>query len=208
MSSFSPALLDCSGTVAAHVHSLGTRGTYPKSRQVPSVLKQASRFLHRFATQRVRPLHVILVERAIYMQVLFFSPLPAPRRLSESLNVQECLGFFTPELYLGREGSSDPASTVRGRREGGPGGSGAGGGSPEDGAARPPPPATVPGLCGGERGDRPAATPGLTVHYFCHLASTSFQVACRCFANFAAALSPGKREREGGGGKIISYRVY
>lgn len=156
MSSFIPALLDCSRTVAALVHLPAVYGTYPKPRQVLAVHKHASRLLQRFVTQRVCPLHLILVERATHTQVLVFYALPAPRRLSESLNVQECLVafffFFTPELYLGREGSSNPAGTVRGCREGVPGGSGAGDGCPED---RPPARSAQPVQRGAGRGRAP-----------------------------------------------------
>lgn len=169
MSSFSPALLDCSRTVAAHVHLLGVCGTYPKRRQVPSGLKHASRLLQRFASQRVCPLVLILLERSTNIQVLFFPPLPAPRRLSESLNVPECLvfgvgwlgffdclgvglGFFFPTtgLYLGRH----PAGTVRGCREGGPGGSGTG---------RPPPPCPA-SAAGSGAGGEPRSNAGFKLY--------------------------------------------
>lgn len=156
MSSFSPALLDCSRTVAAHVHLLGVCGTYPKRRQVPSGLKHASRLLQRFASQRVCPLVLILLERATNIQVLFFPPLPAPRRLSESLNVPECLVFgvgwlgffdclgmvlvffFSHRGVISRQTSRRHRARVQGRRPGG--------------ERNGPPAPAVPSLCGGERG--------------------------------------------------------
>lgn len=168
-------------------HLPQTQATYPKPRNKHSDLCNV-------LPLNVCPLHLTVVERAIYIQVLLFSPLPAPRHISKSLNVQECLVlifFFYPGVVLGREETSDPAGTVRRRREGGPGGSGA------ERAADPRRPPPCPASAAGSGGAHPAAAPVFTAHYFCHLASTSFQVVCRCFANFAAALSPGKRERGG-----------
>lgn len=165
----------------------------PNPGHLPQTSEQASRSLQRFATQRVS--FTFNCSRTSHLHP--GAPLlPSPRPSTHKQKFK-CTGmfgfdfFFYPGVVLGREGTSDPAGTVRRRREGGPGGSGA------ERAADPRRPPPCPASAAGSGGAHPAAAPVFTAHYFCHLASTSFQVVCRCFANFAAALSPGKRERGG-----------
>lgn len=97
MSSFSPALLDCSRTVAAHIYLLGVCGTYPQTQATYSNPWYKHPDLRNILPLNVRPLHQIVVERAIYTQVLFLSPLPAPRRISKSLKYT---GMFEFDFYF------------------------------------------------------------------------------------------------------------
>lgn len=221
MSSFSPALLDCSRTVAAHVHLLGVRGTYPKPRQVPSILPRPSRLLQSFAAQSVRPLHLILAERAAYIQVPFFSPLPAPRRLSESLNVEECLGvwwvgvflvlgyfgfFFHPGVIAEQRGeprSRRHRARVQGKA-GGPGGEWGGRRVPGGWAARPR--HTQPGergARGGRRGGAPRSNAGLNSTLLLPPSVNIFSSGLPLLRKLCCSVIPG-REREKKKKKIVS----
>lgn len=164
----------------------------PNPGHLPQTSEQASRSLQRFATQRVS--FTFNCSRTSHLHP--GAPLlPSPRPSTHKQKFK-CTGmfgfdffFFTPELFWAERRPAIPQAPC------GDVGKAAQEGAERAADPRRPPP--CPASAAGSGGAHPAAAPVFTAHYFCHLASTSFQVVCRCFANFAAALSPGKRERGG-----------
>lgn len=180
MSSFSPALLDCSRTAAAHIHLRGVCGTHPKPRQVlyqaanPSTSLKPSRgprsalYTGRGGEGSSPPSLPPTLQRKLKCAGMFaFPPHPRP-------------GSAVPRLWAGR--SEDALARGPGAKRG----------------KRPPKRAGGSGQRAGAA--HPAAPAARTVNYFCHLATTSFRVASPLLRELGCRVIP-RKGREWGVGR-------